>query len=700
MFQRTVVLKNVEPIGDFERLMSALSGVEAARMVPEAVRLLREEAGATEAMVVRQTDTRGAATLWADPPHASSTLPSVFGEAPPAGEIVVLEGMGQADGIVSGSEARAAAILPICSGPAFTIAMVLLWRHEVVFDARLLSFLRIAMVFLRATIPLTEALRTAESQRDEVAAVLETLPQGVAFVDQRGARGWLNGQAARVLQLPAGSVSPALITEAMQRIHLAAERAREHELRSGNANDREWILRDTDARVLSITSSMTRLRDVDGRLWLFNDITEQRRAEEELRASEDRYRELFDNSPLPAWVFDLRTLEILMVNPAAVMLYGYTREEFLNMRLTDLRPPSEIPKLMARLHSAVKTHETSGPWLHRKKDGTLLSVEVSSHEVNFGGNRARLVMINDVTERNAAEQRLREQEERWQLALRGNNDGLWDYDIAKKEVYFSRRWKEMLGYQEHELGNLTSEWEKRVHPDDLAGVQAKLADHLSRKTPFYVAEYRLRCKDGSYKWVLGRGQAVWDENGKPVRMVGSHTDITERKESEERLTREAVYDSLTGLLNRRYLLEELERVIARAEDQGFPLALALGDLDHFKLVNDTHGHAGGDEVLAVFGQILQQAQSAGDIAGRIGGDEFCMVFPRASAAEADISVERTRARLSTMAFGVASGVPFSVSATFGMATWHPGETGKELLEAADRALYQAKQLGRNRVLHL
>ncbi|MCU1258906.1 MAG: response regulator receiver modulated diguanylate cyclase/phosphodiesterase with sensor(s) [Bryobacterales bacterium] len=692
MFQRTVVLKNVEPTREFERLILALSCVEAARIVPEAVRLLREEAGASEAMVVRQTDARGVATLWADPPDASSTMPSVFGEALPAGEIVVLErvGTGRFDPILSASEARAAAILPISSGPAFTLATVLLWRHEVVFDARLLSFLRTTMVFLRATIPPTEALRTAESQRDEVAAVLETLPQGVAFVDERGARGWLNGQAARVLELPAGSVSPALITEAMQKIQLAAE----------HAQDREWILRDSDARVLSITSAMTRLRDVDGRLWLFNDITEQRRAEDELRASEDRYRELFDNSPLPAWVSDLRSLAILMVNPAAMKLYGYTREEFLAMKLTDLRPPGEIPKLLANLPNLEKAHEKSGPWLHRKKDGTLLVVEVTTHEVGFSGIRARLAMIYDVTERNAAEQRLREQEERWQLALRGNNDGLWDYDITKGEVYFSRRWKEMLGYQEHELGNLTEEWEKRVHPDDLPGVQAKLADHLSRKTPFYVAEYRLRCKDGNYKWVLGRGQAVWDENGKPVRMVGSHTDITERKQSEERLTREAVYDSLTGLFNRRYLLEELERVILRAEDQGFPLALALGDLDHFKSVNDTHGHAGGDEVLAVFGQILQQCQNAGDIAGRIGGDEFCMVFPRASAAEADISVERTRARLSTMAFGVSSGVPFSVSATFGLATWHPGETGKELLEAADRALYQAKQLGRNRVLHL
>jgi diguanylate cyclase (GGDEF)-like protein len=139
----------------------------------------------------------------------------------------------------------------------------------------------------------------------------------------------------------------------------------------------------------------------------------------------------------------------------------------------------------------------------------------------------------------------------------------------------------------------------------------------------------------------------------------------------------------------------LERAVRRAEEQNLPLSLALGDLDHFKSVNDSRGHAGGDEVLTVFGQILQQGLRQGDVAGRIGGDEFCLLFPRATIYEAAISVERTRSRLATMAFGVSSGVPFSVSATFGLATWIPGMRGKDLLEAADRALYQAKESGRN-----
>ena len=143
------------------------------------------------------------------------------------------------------------------------------------------------------------------------------------------------------------------------------------------------------------------------------------------------------------------------------------------------------------------------------------------------------------------------------------------------------------------------------------------------------------------------------------------------------------------------MLEQLDRVVQHAGHHNEPLSLALGDLDHFKAVNDSHGHAAGDEVLSVFGQIMQQCQRQGDVIGRIGG-----VFPRANVSEATVEVERVRIRFSTMAFGVSSGVPFAVNATFGVAAWQPGMTGKELLEAADRALYQAKECGRNRLMHV
>ncbi|WP_341527563.1 GAF domain-containing protein [Nostoc sp. UHCC 0302] len=154
------------------------------------------------------------------------------------------------------------------------------------------------------------------------------------------------------------------------------------------------------------------------------------------------------------------------------------------------------------------------------------------------------VYFQDITERQQTAEALRESEERWQLALHGNNDGIWDWNLKTNKVFFSARWKEMLGYEDHEISNTWDEWEKRVHPDDTAWVLEAIQAHFAQKTPFYVTEHRLQCKDGSYKWILDRGQALWDESGQVVRMVGSHTDITDRKRAEEEFTRQNLRSQL------------------------------------------------------------------------------------------------------------------------------------------------------------
>ncbi|HIK55425.1 MAG TPA: PAS domain-containing protein [Synechococcales cyanobacterium M55_K2018_004] len=142
-------------------------------------------------------------------------------------------------------------------------------------------------------------------------------------------------------------------------------------------------------------------------------------------------------------------------------------------------------------------------------------------------------LAREIVERQQIEAELRDSQERWQLALEGNHDGLWDLDIRSNTVLRSPRFLEILGYAEGELDNSNEAWLSRLHPDDRERVLQVNADYLSRKIPFYEVEYRLRCKDGSYKWVLGRGQAVWDAQGNPIRMVGSLTDISERMRIQE-----------------------------------------------------------------------------------------------------------------------------------------------------------------------
>ncbi len=141
----------------------------------------------------------------------------------------------------------------------------------------------------------------------------------------------------------------------------------------------------------------------------------------------------------------------------------------------------------------------------------------------------------EIRVRQQAESALKKSEERWQLALEGNNDGIWDWNISTGECFFSTRWKEMLGYQDAEISPLFDEWHTRIHPDDLDRVIKSLQIYLDKKSYQYLVEYQIRCADGSYKWIMVRGQALWDEAGKPVRMVGSHQDISDRKLAEERL---------------------------------------------------------------------------------------------------------------------------------------------------------------------
>jgi len=146
--------------------------------------------------------------------------------------------------------------------------------------------------------------------------------------------------------------------------------------------------------------------------------------------------------------------------------------------------------------------------------------------------KAVATQLGSHIQRKQAEEELRKSEERWQLVLKANQDGIWDLNLQTNQAFRSARWQEIIGYAEGEIDSCNSEWIDRIHPDDRSRVQAAIQDYLDRQTPNYAAEYRLQCKDGSYKWVLARAQAVWDEAGNPLRMVGSMTDISDRKQAE------------------------------------------------------------------------------------------------------------------------------------------------------------------------
>ena len=294
-------------------------------------------------------------------------------------------------------------------------------------------------------------------------------------------------------------------------------------------------------------------------------------------------------------------------------------------------------------------------------------------------------------------QALRESEERYALSARGANDGLWVWDLRDDDVYYSPRWKAMLGYDETEIGQSPEEWLSRVHPDDVVLLRTAIQRHLRGETPHLESEHRMRCRDGEYRWMLSRGLAVRDAGGTPVRFAGSQTDVTERKLAVERLMHDAFHDALTGLPNRALFMDRLERAMEqqrRHPDAMF--AVLFLDLDRFKVVNDSLGHVFGDELLVAVAERLAGMLRSSDTVARLGGDEFAMLI---DGIDHEADAVRAAQRLQDALL-----VPFRIgpheiftSVSIGIALSTTGyHRPQDVLRDADIAMYRAKAAGKAR----
>lgn len=429
-----------------------------------------------------------------------------------------------------------------------------------------------------------------------------------------------------------------------------------------------------------------------------------------------------------------------------------------------------------------------------------------------------------------AEDALHNSETTLALAIEGSGTGIWDRNVLTGEINYSPGWKAILGYADAEIGNRIEDSYTRVHPDDLAYVQATIQDHFDQKTESYAVEHRIRCKDGSYKWISSRGKVVSrDAQGRPLRMIGTTTDITsmrsladqlqqsvdlitsltnevpglvyqyrmlpdgqaffpyaseglkdiyeltpeqvasevtlvhqvihpddlenycaslntsadslqpwyleyrvilprqglrwrqgearprrlpdgstlwygfitditERKRIEIELQGFATIDFLTQLPNRRYFMTRMEEELARARRiAGARTAVLMCDLDHFKVINDSYGHAIGDLVLKHFAVILRNALRRNDTVGRVGGEEFAVVLFDAGVAEAEIFAQRVRSQLAETPL-IALDQDIHVTVSIGIAVMHANDANIDVsLCRSDAALYRAKEAGRNRI---
>ena len=429
-----------------------------------------------------------------------------------------------------------------------------------------------------------------------------------------------------------------------------------------------------------------------------------------------------------------------------------------------------------------------------------------------------------------AENTLRESETRIALAVEGSGTGIWDRNIATGEIHYSTGWKAILGYTDSELSSRIEESYTRVHPDDLAFVQAAMQAHFDQESESYAVEHRVRCKDGSYKWISSRGKVVSrDLEGKPLRMIGTTTDIsamralsdkvqqsadlitcltneipglvyqhhllpngdaffsyvsdglrdiyeltpeqvadnvsrideiihpddyanyrasldasavslapwhleyrvilprqglrwrngdaqprrlqdgstlwhgfvtdvTERKRTEMELQEFATMDFLTQLSNRRFFMARMAEELARIQNvAGTHAAVLMCDLDHFKIINDSYGHATGDLVLKHFAGILRDALRKNDTVGRVGGEEFAIILAGVGVAEANIFAKRVQKQIAETPL-VADDQTILVTVSIGIAVMNATDASADAsLSRSDMALYRAKESGRNRI---
>ncbi|MGE0274289.1 MAG: PAS domain S-box protein [Nitrospiraceae bacterium] len=238
------------------------------------------------------------------------------------------------------------------------------------------------------------------------------------------------------------------------------------------------------------------------------------------------------------WEVDLRTGR-LSWSDAYYELFGLDRgtRPALGDWLARVHPDDR--EIMRARHDQIMTDRQDHDLEYRMQlpDGTVRWVQRKGQiDRDEQGRPVRLSGITfDITERKRGEETLRASEERWQLAVNGTTDGMWDWDPRSNKIFLSNRWKALRGYGEDEIGDDAAEWFSRIHPDDVERVMRTLQLYFSKRIPVYECEYRSRCKDGEYRWIQDRGQAVWDEQERVVRMVGSGVDITARRRADERI---------------------------------------------------------------------------------------------------------------------------------------------------------------------
>jgi diguanylate cyclase (GGDEF)-like protein/PAS domain S-box-containing protein len=427
------------------------------------------------------------------------------------------------------------------------------------------------------------------------------------------------------------------------------------------------------------------------------DLSEEAEAEGARQQREDRYRTLFEGNPHPMWVFDIETLRFLAVNDAATSDYGYTRDEFLAMTLHDVRAHEDITDVVHRVvaepREARDALSDSRAFRHRKKDGAVIEVLLRSHELTFEGKRARLVLAQDVTERNRAEQALRESERRFRDMLENVTLVAIILDVRGTVTFCNDYGASLIGAPKDEI--VGQNWFAQfLTPESRGAIEEGFLSRIGAGQIEPHHQNEILTRKGERRMVAWNNTVLHDPYGKVVGTASIGIDITEELHAKQRLVHDALHDALTGLPNRVLFLDRLNAARTRMNGHGDPtFAVLLMDLDRFKLVNDGLGHAVGDQLLIAASEAIQACVGENDTVARLGGDEFAVLL-ETSTGTPDVREVALRIHQALASPFPIAGHEVFTTASIGIAIGS-GEYARaeDVVRDAHTAMYGAKALG-------
>ena len=667
--------------------------------------------------------------------------------------------------------------------------------------------------------------REAEYRESQLAAIVRCTTYAVIALTSEGIIESWNRGAEQLFGYTAGEVIGRSIGIIASPDRLDEFRSILERVRSGTVVDVETVRRRKDEQDIAVALSVSAVRSRDGEqvgaAAIIRDIRDRKRAERAILESAAQYRLLFDNNPIPMWVFDRKTLRFLAVNKAAIHQYGFTVDEFLNMTIADIRPVSGVPLLLSAHDPSFTGLHRAGEWQHRTRDNRILDVEIVSHTLEFEGHDAELVAVYDITERNRAEEDARRAERNYQSIFDNAVLGIFQSDLYGRPLAVNQALATIHGFDtpEQMLAEVSdvrrqlfvepisiAEHLKKLESDEIRGAEADVYRRDGSQTrirmnlraardpegrPIYIegmvedigeqqrAKTALQLKttllEAQSETTLDGMLAVDDQdrillanrqfgiqfgipeslllagNDLPVRefvmqqaeepvtfiqkinalnrspqersrdeirlkngrsfdrysaplidatgknwgRIWYFREITERKAAEQQIQLLAYFDALTGLPNRTLLRDRLDNALAAARRRTEMVALLHIDLDHFKTVNDSIGHAAGDTVLKQVSERLRASIREPDTVARTEGDGFVVILNGITdLPEASTAARRIKCVIEQPCD--IEGQQITPTATIGVAVYPDhGTNSGALIKNAESAMYSGKEAGRN-----